>query len=149
MATDDERRRVARNIRKNYIRAGIGYRTASAYNIALAVGIVPEMIVEDIELWNRLADLIDPGDVIPVEVCELEGDGTPEGEPLPPIVDREALLALAGILKTPEQDADCGACPLRKWCDTELYNGHRITCFECRTWHAADAILEACGERAS
>lgn len=69
--TDDERRRVARNIRENYIRGGMGYRTASVYNIALAVGIVPEMLVEDIELWNRLADLIEPR-------C-----------------DREALLALA------------------------------------------------------
>lgn len=60
MATDDERRRVARNVRENYIRGGMGCRTASTYNIALAVGIVPEMLVEDIELWNRLADLIEP-----------------------------------------------------------------------------------------
>lgn len=60
MATDDERREVAHNIRENYIRGGMGYRVASAYNIATAVGIVPEMLVEDIELWNRLADLIDP-----------------------------------------------------------------------------------------
>ena len=97
--TDDERRRVARNIRKNYIRAGIGYRIASSYNIALAVGIVPEMLVEDIELWNRLADLIDPGDVMSVEICELVGDGMPEGEPLPPIVDREALLSMAGDIE--------------------------------------------------
>ena len=60
MPTDDERRRVARNVRENYIRGGMGCRTASTYNIALAVGIVPEMLVEDIEFWNRLADLIDP-----------------------------------------------------------------------------------------
>ena len=32
---------------------------------------------------------------VPGYVCELVGDGMPEGEPLPPIVDREALLALA------------------------------------------------------
>ena len=44
---------------------------------------------------ERLADFIDPGDVIPGETCELVGDGMPEGEPLPPIVDRAALLALA------------------------------------------------------
>lgn len=42
------------------------------------------------ELWNRRAD---PGGV-PGEACELEGDG--EGVPLPPHVDREALLELAG-----------------------------------------------------
>lgn len=53
---------MARNIRENYICGGIGCRTASAYNIALAVGIVPEMLVEAIELWNRLADLIGPGE---------------------------------------------------------------------------------------
>ena len=60
-------------------------------------------------------------------------------------VDRDALLALADMLKTPEQDADCSACPLRKWCETELYNGHSITCHECKTWHTADVIREACG----
>ena len=53
---------MARNIRENYICGGIGCRTASTYNIALAVGIVPEMLVEAIELWNRLADLIGPGE---------------------------------------------------------------------------------------
>ena len=61
-------------------------------------------------------------------------------------IDREKLLALAEVLSTPEPDACCARCPLRKWCESELYNGHRITCFECKTWHAADVIREACGE---
>lgn len=60
MPTDDERRKVARNIRENYSRSGLGCKVASTYNIALAVGIVPEIIVGDVELWNRLADLIEP-----------------------------------------------------------------------------------------
>lgn len=60
MPTDDERRRVARNIRENYVRGGLGYKIASSYNIAMAVGIVPELIFGDIKLWNRLADLIEP-----------------------------------------------------------------------------------------
>ena len=95
MATDDERREVARNIRENYIRGGMGYRTASAYNIALAVGIVPEMLVEDIELWNRLADLIEPS--IPADPGEA-GLACVDAfirEHTEKPVDREALLALA------------------------------------------------------
>ena len=32
---------------------------------------------------------------VPGETCELVGDGMPEGETLSPLVDREALLALA------------------------------------------------------
>lgn len=79
--TDDEKRRVARNIRENYIRAGMGYMTANAYNIALAVGIVPEILAEDIALWNRLADLIEPD----------KGRSADIGK----TCDREALLALA------------------------------------------------------
>lgn len=31
---------------------------------------------------------------VPGETCEPTGDGTPESEPLPPVVDREALLTL-------------------------------------------------------
>ena len=121
MATDDERRRVAERLRY----AAEQDQPYTHPTLACFIG------ADCADVWTRLADLIEPNPV--------ESDG----------FDREALLALAGILRTPEQDADCGACPLRKWCDTELYNGHRITCFECRTWHAADAILEACGERAS
>ena len=35
---------------------------------------------------------------VPGETLELVRDGTPEGEPLPPVVDREALLALASSM---------------------------------------------------
>ena len=95
MISDNERREVARNIRENYIRGGMGYRTASAYNIALAVGIVPEMLVEDIELWNRLADLIEPS--IPADPGEA-GLACVDAfirEHTEKPVDRDALLALA------------------------------------------------------
>lgn len=50
------------------------------------------------ELWNRRAD---PGGV-PGEACELEGDG--EGVPLPPHVDRGALLALAAEMDGKARD---------------------------------------------
>ncbi len=36
---------------------------------------------------------------VPGETCELAGDGMPDGEPLPPVVDREALLALANEME--------------------------------------------------
>lgn len=58
--TDDTKRRVARNIRENYVKGGFGYEIASAANIARAVGMDPEMPLDDIELWWRLADLIEP-----------------------------------------------------------------------------------------
>lgn len=35
---------------------------------------------------------------VPGETCELAGDGMPDGEPLPPVVDRGALLKLADEL---------------------------------------------------
>lgn len=58
--TDDTKRRVARNIRDNYVNGGFGYEIASAANIARAVGLDAEMPLDDIELWWRLADLIEP-----------------------------------------------------------------------------------------
>lgn len=61
-------------------------------------------------------------------------------------IDREKLLALAEVLSTPEPDADCDRCPLRKWCEGEPCNGHRIDCLECRARHTADVIREALGE---
>lgn len=60
MPTDDERREVAHNIRENYICGGLGYRMASAYNIAMSIGMNPGFLVGDIDLWCRLADLIEP-----------------------------------------------------------------------------------------
>lgn len=49
------------------------------------------LIIKKVTPPHRI-EIIGP---VPGEACELAGDGTPEGEPLPPIVDREALLALA------------------------------------------------------
>lgn len=65
-----------------------------------------------------------------------------------PARDRDALLALAEVLSTPELETDCGTCPLRKWCEEARDSGNRITCFECKLWHTADSIREACGEEA-
>ena len=55
--------------------------------------------------WNMQRDLvikrvtpphrIEVVGPVPGETCELAGDGMPDGEPLPPVVDRDALLALA------------------------------------------------------
>lgn len=62
-----------------------------------------------------------------------------------PDCDRDALLALAEVLSTPELETDCGTCPLRKWCEEARDSGNRITCFECKLWHTADVIREALG----
>ncbi len=42
---------------------------------------------------------------VPGETCELAGDGTPDGEPLPPIVDREDMRSL-----TSEMFSDVEGC---------------------------------------
>lgn len=94
--TDCERRDVARSLR----------RMAAKHDGVAATVLENRLGLESDERFlygsvftresvERLADLIEPGDVIPGETCELIGDGMPEGEPLPPIVDRAALLKLA------------------------------------------------------
>ena len=94
MISDEERREVAHNIRENCIRGGLGYKVASAYNIAMAIGMNPGVLVGDIELWNRLADLIDP-DNIP--------DNTDENaRGLSERCDRDALLGSLSKRLMPE-----------------------------------------------
>lgn len=122
MPTDDERRRVAERMR-----ASAGKYDFCASNIAIDMGIVGSDYGEGYNAhhcvaWLRLADLIEPGEPVPGEICELVGDGMPECEPLPPIVDRDALLALAD-----EMDGLCGP-----WHDCGK--------------HYARRIREACGE---
>ena len=90
MATDDERREVAHNIRENYVCDGMGYKAATAYNIAMAIGMNPGVLVGDIELWNRLADLIEP----PLQ-CPYYHSDRHRCSAYDDVVDREALLALA------------------------------------------------------
>ena len=58
MITNEERRRVSRNIRQN-----IAYKRASVRNIALAVGLDTGILVDDMEIWDRLADLIEPEEI--------------------------------------------------------------------------------------
>lgn len=101
MPTDEERREVARNIRENYVRGGLGYKVATAYNITMAIGMNPGVLVEDIELWNRLADLIEPGEPKVKCVAEVKIDGEQLEKLAHDIavgltgIDRDALLALA------------------------------------------------------
>ena len=99
MPTDDERRRVTAALRRASVytlRTRRNDEIVTEWYVALmselanAVGLAAD---GGTDVFNRLADLIDPGDAIPGEACELAGAG--EGEPLPPMVDREALLALA------------------------------------------------------
>lgn len=87
---------------------------------------------------DRLADLIEPGGPVPGETCELVGDGMPECEQLPPIVDRDALLALADRMAMMPQ---CDLCPVTVSC-TEHADG----CAGALMGHYARRIREACGE---
>ena len=89
----------------------------------------------------RLAELIDPGDVVSGETCELAGDGMPEGEPLPPIVDVDSLLAVANELER-VPDPLCCECPLLDGYDDTQPVTHWLKRF-------AHRIREACGKAAS
>lgn len=75
MVTETERREVTRNIRENYVCGGLGYKMASSYNIAMAIGMNPGILVGDIELWERLADLIEPS-----PSCEFRDAEEQEGK---------------------------------------------------------------------
>lgn len=104
MTTDDERRRVAERLRELF-----GWSKVHCFDCQLAEAVMGDkfchMPCDDCHslLLAKLADLIEPSESVPGEVCEIEGTG--EGEPLPPIVDREALLALADELET--DGVDC------------------------------------------
>lgn len=139
MPTNDERARVAQALREMETPTW-----PTLMDAVLGHPATREKVV------GRLADLIEPDTTTDTTktvedttkcVCDTSATVTDASA----TCDRDALLALADILRTPEQDADCTACPLRKWCETELYNGHSITCHECKTWHTADVIREACG----
>lgn len=88
---DEQRRLVANRLRE----CRGGWSSGECYyTIIQALGL-PDTSREDggHALYSALADLIDPDESVPGEVCEIEGTG--EGDPLPPIVDRESLLELA------------------------------------------------------
>lgn len=90
----------------------------------------------------RLAELIEPGGPVPGETCELVGDGMPECEPLPPIVDRGALLELADKLASFSRDEVCLSCAASG--QPECSCG--VECREAISHSAARLIREACGD---
>lgn len=131
MATDAERREVARRLRNEakmpqpwvgFVFRDVMHAYPSEYKPTNECDDWEQRQHEkERDFINRLADLIEPS-------C-----------------DRDALLALAEVLSTPELETDCGTCPLRKWCEEARDSGNRITCFECKLWHTADVIHEALG----
>ena len=135
MTTDSERREVASNIMENYVCGGLGYKVASAYNIAMAIGMTPGVLVGDIELWERLADLIKPSTQCPHyhsdrHYCSIHEDVR--------AIDREALLALAD-----ELDAGAKLAITHEWSNqTFAIMGHMLS-----EEYATNArrIREACG----
>lgn len=107
MPTDDERREAARKLREL---RGLDYCKDPRYAVQLS----SDAIAADHgngyswdKMLDRLADLIDPVDVSG-EVCEIEGIGV--GEPLPPVVDRDALLALADELENRAKFSEQAPC---------------------------------------
>lgn len=102
MPTDDKRREVARRLRELRMTASGVTSAGHGYLWSLLWAVFGEELGE-LNRWDwfecacsRLAGLIEPGGNVPGEVCEIEGFG--QGEPLPPIVDRDALLAVADEL---------------------------------------------------
>lgn len=92
MPTDEERRAVARNIRDNYARGGMGYIPVSGSSVARAIGMCPEILISNVAFWHRLADLIEPscdcGALLTLtdEIEEYaDGDGARFGR----VIDRE------------------------------------------------------------
>lgn len=96
--TNDERRRIAERLRcvkltDGYIECELRYALDETYACAAS------NCVECLRyVFDRLADMIDLGGEIAGKVCELEGIG--EGELCSPIVDIDALLALADEMET-------------------------------------------------
>ena len=102
MISDEERREVVRRLRELRMTAPGVTSVGHGYLWSLLWAVFGEEL-GGVDRWDwfermcsRLADLIDPGGNVPGEVCEIEGFG--QGEPLPPIVDRDALLAVADEL---------------------------------------------------
>ena len=103
MATDDDRREVARRLRES---AENGIYTSAGHVLADIFGISGNS-----NIFNRLADLIEPDTTKP-------GSDTTK-------CDRDALLALADKL---ECDGDCNGCDMGGgiWCGAQVYAACRI-----------------------
>lgn len=134
--TDDERCKAAENLRYLADYPGAPVQYAEQLRDELYGAVFSDGLAHDCsELFTRLADLIEP---------DTTTDTTKDAQDTTKC-DRDALLALAEVLSTPELETDCGTCPLRKWCEEARDSGNRITCFECKLWHTADVIREALG----
>lgn len=86
MATDDERREVAENLRYLADYPGAAVRYAEQLRDELCAVVLPDGYTHGYsELLQRLADLIEPKGIESEALKPVESDG----------VDREAMLALA------------------------------------------------------
>ena len=118
MVSDDERREAAERLRQAWANVPDAnparHHLRVLYEIYAAVGLNDDG-VDAIDLFDRLADLIDPD-------CE-EGRYSVARTARP--VDREALLALADEL---ECDGDCNGCDMGGgiWCGAQVYAARRI-----------------------
>ena len=118
VVSDDERREAAERLRQAWANVPdanpVRHHLRVLYEIYAAVGLNDDG-VDAIDLFDRLADLIDPD-------CE-EGRYSVARTARP--VDRDALLALADEL---ECDGDCNGCDMGGgiWCGAQVYAARRI-----------------------
>lgn len=137
MPTDTERREVARRLRELEV-CELDGEFIDCGEVEDTLG-----LVSDDGAWYEAQGVLHLAGLIDPDIYPDNPDKTRQGLSEP--CDRDALLALAEVLSTPELETDCGTCPLRKWCEEARDSGNRITCFECKLWHTADVIREALG----
>ena len=126
MATDDERREVARRLRE-YVDLPDDWwqETCAEFYVEKCVfGNVDRH--SEAELFTRLADLIEPSESGQNldknrDTVQIESPAVQKA----PECDREALLALADKL---ECDGDCNGCDMGGgiWCGAQVYAARRI-----------------------
>lgn len=131
--TDEERRRLANNMRTFDVVGGAdGRYWLNGTLFGMDVSARSEECIRD--GMAHLAFFVETGDVVTGEACELEG--ACEGRPLPPMVDRDALLALAADVE-------------RLAGEQEASFFHVVQVHESTLSTIAARIREACGEAAS
>lgn len=109
MPSNDERRRLAGNMRTfDVFSDGSGRCWLNGTLFGMDVSARSEEGLRN--GMAHLASFIEPGDVSG-EVCEIEGIGV--GEPLPPVVDRDALLSLADDIDRKSNDGTVNPDPMK------------------------------------
>ena len=143
MVSDDERREVAERLRRAWANVpdknSVRHHMRVLYEIYAAVGLNDDG-VDAIDLFDRLADLIEPDEPKVKCVAEVKVDGEQLEKLVHDVaveyagVDREALLALADEIDRKSNDGTVNPDPMRPLATSLDLFGY------------ARRIREACGE---